>query len=184
MGRRNELADVFKHINMSPEPPCTCWLWTGAPSENGLPYFRVGGKMWIAYRAVYKLMHPEWDETNRRNVIRHKCVDAEQRPVDNPLCCNPAHLGTGTQDENMNDMMVRGRKGLTRDALSDILDIVRNQPNLTHSQIAAMVSYKHKIPVARQTVTDILARRRRRVLRDLIETKDAQIINSGRSDDK
>lgn len=35
-------------------------------------------------------------------MLRHAC--------DNPLCCNPDHLLTGTQQDNINDKVARGRQ--------------------------------------------------------------------------
>lgn len=180
MGRRNEFADVFKCIDMRPVPPLKCWLWTASVNDKGLPYFTVKGRKYVAYRIVYLLTHPGWDINNRREFIRHKCTDDDGNHVDNPLCCNPDHMETGTHDENMMDMMLRGRKGLTREALEDILDVSRRLPNLTHSQIAARVSHKHQIPVARQTVTDILSGRRRKVLRDAIDLHNKEIDDGGK----
>lgn len=185
MGRRtNALSDVFRHINMKPEPPVTCWLWTrdGSVNSKGIPEFTVGGKKYAAYRIVYWLTHPEWDITNKREFILHTCVDALGRNVDNPLCCNPAHLRSGTNNDNMLDMMLRGRKGLTKDAVCAILDINQKFPDLTHSQIASMVSHQHQQSVARQTVTDILNHRRRKVLRDDIDARNREIDSSGGDD--
>jgi hypothetical protein len=179
MGRRNEYADVFRYIDMRPEPPLTCWLWTASVSDKGIPYFRVDGKNWVAYRLVYWLTHPEWDILNRREFILHTCMDMNGKPVDDPRCCNPDHLRPGTHMENMLDMMLRGRKGLTRPALADILDLHLKQPDLTHSQIASIVSHRHDQNVARQTVTDILSRRRRRALSDAIDLLNKQIEESG-----
>jgi hypothetical protein len=62
------------------------------------------------------------------------------------------------------------------DAILAIIEIVEKFPEFTHSQIAARVSYLHNLPIARQTVTDILSGRRRKVLRDAIDkrSKDAE----------
>src|SRR5215468_8453579 len=164
MGRTNRREDVFKYIDMKPVYPSTCWLWTASVNSKGLAYFVVDKKRYSAPRLVYWLTHPEWDIDNTRELILHTCVDAEGRHVDNRTCCNPAHMRPGTSEENMIDMMLRARKGLTIDAIRGILDTVEKFPEFTHSQIAARVSHLCSIPVARQTVTDILNRRRRRVL--------------------
>lgn len=175
MGRVNNKTDVFRHIDMNPVHPCTCWLWTASTSDKGIPYFAVKGRKFVAYRLVYWLMHPEFDYFNKRYVIRHMCTDADGKHVDNPLCCNPAHLQAGTHDENMRDMMERGRKGLTREVLEEIVSVAQRAPDLTHSQIAKRVGDLHKINIARTTVTDILNGRRRKVLRDIIDARNKEI---------
>jgi hypothetical protein len=135
----------------------------------------VNKRRYIAYRLVYWLTHPDFDIDNRRELILHTCVDTNGAVVDSPLCCNPAHMRTGDNDDNMLDMMLRGRKGLTKEALVGIIDTVKEFPEFTHSQIAARVSYLHKIPIARQTVTDILSRRRRKVLFDTLDQRNREI---------
>lgn len=164
---------MFKHINMSPVSPSTCWLWEASVSDKGIPQFNVGGRKRAAYRIVYWLTHPEFDIDNPRILIRHMCTDVHGNHVDNPLCCNPAHLDVGNHADNMNDMMLRGRKGLTTDVLRDIVDILERCPEMTHSQIAKSVGDKHGIRIARQTVTDISNRRRRAVLRDKLSAHNS-----------
>lgn len=179
MGRKNEYHDVFKHIDLKPVWPMTCWLWVASVSDKGMPYFQVEKRKYVAYRLVYWLTHPTWDILNRREMILHTCVDANGVSVDNPLCCNPDHLRPGTHEQNMLDMMLRSRKGLTKSAIFDIVKIHKDNPELTHSQIAARVSFANEIPVARQTVTDILSGRRRKVLRDVIDIENKAIDESG-----
>ena len=50
------------------------------------------------HRKVHFETTGEWPE-----VVRHTC--------DNPRCINPAHLVGGTQADNMQDMLRRGRAG-------------------------------------------------------------------------
>ena len=54
--------------------------------------------MRYAHRVAYSLTHGQIPE---RAVVRHQC--------DNGLCCNPAHLISGTQADNVQDMIDRGR---------------------------------------------------------------------------
>src|SRR5262245_17855903 len=137
MGRRNQPHDVFKYIDMKPVAPATCWLWKGSVNDKGLAYFQVNGRKYSAPRLVYWLTHPQWDIDNRREFILHTCIDELGRNVDNRICCNPAHMRTGTNDDNMQDMMLRARKGLPLEAISAIMEIVEKFPEFTHSQIAA-----------------------------------------------
>ena len=152
--------------------PDACWLWKGPVNEKGIPQFTVRGKKRAVYRITYKLLHPEWDDTNPRDLLRHHCKDAEGRAVDNPLCGNPNHVSPGSHQDNSNDMMLRGRHGLTLDMLQDIIDLKKNHPELTHSQIAARVKGKYNVDVARQTVTDILSKRRRAVAQDMLDARE------------
>lgn len=79
-----------------------CWPWRGARTGNGYGNFSVPelrNKV-PAHRVAYWLAtgaHPELGL-----VVRHKC--------DNPLCVNPGHLELGTQADNMQDVVARGRR--------------------------------------------------------------------------
>jgi hypothetical protein len=186
MSKRNKPNDIWKQINLNPVHPTTCWLWTGRPNDKGMGYFQIGGKKIIVYRLVYWITHPTWDINNSREFILHTCVDALGNSVDNPLCCNPAHLRPGTHEENMIDMMVRGRRGLHKDAVRDILDIMKggNELELTHEQIAKLVGAKHGIEIARSTITDIISGRRRLTLKNRLDEEDRVVKESGKNDEQ
>lgn len=177
MGRRNKPYDVFKFIDI--KGPGECWLWKGGTNKDGIPYFTLDNKKVIAYRLVYSLVNPTWDINNSREVLRHQCKDAEGRAVDNPLCCNPAHVIPGTHIENMLDMASRGRSGLTKAMIYDIIKLNREMPELTHKQIADRIAFKHQTNVSRQAITDLLAGNRHRELRNLIDAEQRGIDESG-----
>jgi hypothetical protein len=69
---------------------------------NGYPRVRMPGKNVLAHRISYSLSNnvplSEMDE----RVVRHAC--------DNPPCVNPRHLEIGSQKDNVDDMVARGRK--------------------------------------------------------------------------
>ena len=68
-----------------------CWLWTGAKDKDGYGVFSMNKKSNRAHRLAYK----HWNGTiPEKHVIRHTCTN---------LCVNPAHLLTGTQQQNMYD---------------------------------------------------------------------------------
>jgi hypothetical protein len=81
-----------------------CWPWQGETNNKGYGRFT----MWreasnkrvriLAHRLAYCLAT---GEDPGQAVIRHRC--------DNPPCCNPADLHTGTQADNMRDAAKRGR---------------------------------------------------------------------------
>jgi hypothetical protein len=57
------------------------------------------GKSNCAHRIALSLTDGDWDS---RLYVLHRC--------DNTSCCNPAHLWRGTQSENLNDMLEKGRQ--------------------------------------------------------------------------
>jgi hypothetical protein len=75
-----------------------CWEWQGA-RVRGYGFVRVGDTSMGAHRLAYKL----WNgEIPRGQVVRHKC--------DNSICCNPEHLTIGTHEDNIQDIVKRGRE--------------------------------------------------------------------------
>ena len=85
-----------------------CWEWTGSLKGQG---FKIGnaygsygikkGKKWTkisAHRFVALELFPKFD---LELCVLHKC--------DNRKCCNPNHLFLGTDKDNTDDMIAKGR---------------------------------------------------------------------------
>lgn len=66
--------------------------------KDGYVRIRSKGKHERLHRIIYE-MH--YGEIPKGLLIRHKC--------DNPNCCNIEHLEIGTPQDNVNDMIERGR---------------------------------------------------------------------------
>lgn len=75
-----------------------CWPWRGGTGEAGHGQFSLHGRNVIASRIAYQLGLGEIPDGL---LVRHRC--------DNPPCCNPRHLETGTTQDNTMDRNVRGR---------------------------------------------------------------------------
>ena len=81
--------------------PAACWPWRGTTVSGGYGRFRRrAGARIVASRMAYLLTH---DAIPNGLDVLHGC--------DNPPCCNPAHLFTGTARDNALDMMAKGRAG-------------------------------------------------------------------------
>lgn len=75
--------------------PKACWPWLGARDRDG--YGIVRGQV-RAHRLAWEWAHNAKAEGL---VIRHTC--------DNPACCNPRHLVSGSHADNVADQVARGR---------------------------------------------------------------------------
>lgn len=75
-----------------------CWLWTAGGHKFGYGEFRIGRTLVRAHRYSYEIHKGEIPEGLG---INHTC--------DNPKCVNPEHLYAGTQKDNLNDALSRGR---------------------------------------------------------------------------
>jgi hypothetical protein len=89
--------------------PNECWPWTASVNTARDGY----GRFWIK-RVEYR--------TNRMAFYLHYGIDPGEQDAchtcDNPPCCNPVHLFTGTRKENLDDAKRKGRtaKGANRGA--------------------------------------------------------------------
>jgi len=78
-----------------------CWEWIGSKNPKGYGCFRVRGTLKPAHRVAYDLFVGIIPEGLR---VLHKC--------DNRACVNPKHLWLGTNQDNTNDMISKGRDNL------------------------------------------------------------------------
>ena len=87
-----------------------CWVWTancikdrhGRKRYGLLGAGRRGEGMLYAHRVAWELHHGLVPEGL---LVLHRC--------DNPQCVRPDHLFLGTQYDNMQDMIHKGRRGVT-----------------------------------------------------------------------
>lgn len=76
-----------------------CWLWTGGKQTSGYGNFGIEHSKSVgAHRFSYELAE---GEIPAGLSVLHSC--------DTKLCVNPRHLRAGTQQENLRDMVERGR---------------------------------------------------------------------------
>jgi hypothetical protein len=75
-----------------------CWLWYGRKYKNGYGKFGISNKDYLAHRISYVIAHSNLPSHLK---VCHDC--------DNKLCVNPYHLFLGTQEDNIQDMLSKGR---------------------------------------------------------------------------
>lgn len=84
-----------------PPPHCpevgTCWAWTASRYHDGYGKFYDGRRMRAAHIVAYELFV---GPTNGLQVL-HRC--------DVKHCVRPGHLFLGTQKDNVQDMLAKGR---------------------------------------------------------------------------
>ena len=124
-----------------------CIEWTGTTFKKtgyGRRWFQ--GKDTTAHKAAFIEHHGR----EPVGLVRHTC--------DNRLCCNVEHLTEGSPQDNMNDMVSRGRskKGerhwnhkLTEDQISEILKN-RETREVTQRSLA------RKFGVSESTITHVI----------------------------
>jgi hypothetical protein len=98
MGSRTK--DLLAHIkaNLAPPDANGCEVWLLSCKESGHGQLRHLGKCYKVHRLRYQL---EVGPLAPGQVVRHKC--------DNPPCAALDHLIPGTQADNVQDMISRGR---------------------------------------------------------------------------
>lgn len=77
----------------------SCWNWIAGKTKQGYGKIQVGRVWFLASRFSYMLHNGLLPKD--KPFVLHSC--------DNPSCVNPAHLWAGTQLDNINDMVSKGR---------------------------------------------------------------------------
>jgi len=99
----------FKHVRRT----TGCWYWLGHKTFYGYGHFRIGDKTLRAHRVSWMLHHGPIPEGM---CICHHC--------DKRFCVNLDHLFCGTQEDNMQDAVLKGRAPGQRLKPNDYAQIV------------------------------------------------------------
>lgn len=119
--------------------PGSCWRWLGRIVHGWYGDFvtKVDGKWrhFTAHRVAWELVNGPIPEGMQ---VCHRC--------DNPACCNPAHLFLGTQRDNEQDKISKGRRhssagedsGVAVLTVQQVIEIRRlvNEDGLAHQAVA------------------------------------------------
>jgi len=122
-----------------------CWIWTAAIDKKGYGRINVstkdGRRSVLAHRISYTL--------DSGNELGNMCVC---HSCDTPACVNPDHLFLGTNQDNTDDMMSKGRQEsnpvLTEKEVLEIKCLL-NRTNYSQSDIGRLYN------VARTTISSI-----------------------------
>lgn len=90
------LARFLQYVSI--HPITGCWLWLGYVQGDGYGNFWLDGRNIVAHIAAYRLMR---GDVPTGLFVLHTC--------DVRSCVNPDHLFLGTGQDNMDDMVAKGR---------------------------------------------------------------------------
>lgn len=107
--------------NVDQKSPDDCWNWLGSTNTCGYGKFPIDNTSVMAHRVAWIVKNGPIPDGL---IVRHKC--------DNRKCVNPNHLIPGTQQDNSDDRVSRGRSARGE----------RNHSKLKESQVREMRALK------------------------------------------
>lgn len=116
-GHRSPLGDAQRFWNLvTVGEPDACWPWKGSRGKSGHGKFTVDRYSEHAHRAAWKFA---FGDLPAGVCVLHRC--------DNPPCCNPRHLFTGSRADNIRDMIVKGRDRKAHGAANGLAKLTDDQ---------------------------------------------------------
>ncbi len=120
-----------------------CWIWIRGKIPEGYGSIYIEGKIWLTHRLSYFLFN---NGIPKGKQVCHNCPGG-----DNPICCNPDHLFTGTSAENTADRHRKGRDAAgQRNGNSKLTDEqvieIRKEYKGRYGQLKRL-SEKHRVSV-------------------------------------
>lgn len=110
---RDRVTPNEKWLDVERGYTSACREWAGRRDDNGYGVIKYNNRVLRLHRVMYEM---EYGEIPGGMVVMHQC--------DNPPCARLDHLKTGTQDENIQDAVRKGRnrapRGLKDNQVHDI----------------------------------------------------------------
>jgi predicted XRE-type DNA-binding protein len=98
--------------------PSGCWICTGNIFKSGYGLFKFEYNTLYAHRVSWELENGPIPEGL---LVLHDCPGG-----DNPLCVNHNHLWLGTNQDNTNDMIIKGRQGANVKLNENDIEVIRH----------------------------------------------------------
>ena len=137
MKRHKKQTEAIRNFWSKINKTDTCWLWQGAISSKGYGRMRQDGKHISTHRYIFKMAYGEIPDGL---FVLHDC--------DTPACVRPAHLFLGTQQDNIDDMINKGRKAIGSKVNSSKLkesDIPTIRKRLNNGEISSDIAIDYGV---------------------------------------